>query len=357
MEAISKCPCSINSTFLDSIDAYIHGVSEVKQATNNPDLAYFNLTLQSPEKVFRGVSYRVDVRETLENAQNSKSPVKITNIRKRPNKLFPDKTDITLTGKSVIQPSTEDFEYIDQSVVSPTSNVADIKAGKCEDRMVTVVAHVKAENCPTQLITTRHSSGPCPVKLAVASDDTAAVELELWGNYIASVHTNGTYKLTNLLIKEWPATVFKLSTCKHTIIASFDHQFKSLYNIEEEKQNFQEVSFPPLAVDEIEFKFICFKCRKAVSESVIENTMFECLCGAKSLKVSTRKDITVKIMFLVNNSPLSLQLRWNAVEQFYKKISLPVPNSSDKVVQDILSCDKNLVMMYDQKRNCVGFKS
>ena len=68
--------------FLDSLIVYIHDLATIRTAQRN-DIKYFNMHLQSPDKIYRSVSYRHELREIFCKVQESKSPIKLTGVKRK----------------------------------------------------------------------------------------------------------------------------------------------------------------------------------------------------------------------------------------------------------------------------------
>ena len=112
------------------------------------------MKLQSPKQMYRGVCYRMDVKDVLESAEKSKSPVKISHVKTKTNHYAPGLIDLQLTRNSTIMESEEKFEYQDQTVQSPVVTVSEIKTGNLVGSLITITGHIKVETQPTVLVTT-----------------------------------------------------------------------------------------------------------------------------------------------------------------------------------------------------------
>ena len=61
---------------------YIHDVTTIRTAQRN-DVKYFNMHLQSPDRKYRNVSYGQEIHEIFCKAQESKSPIKLTGVKRK----------------------------------------------------------------------------------------------------------------------------------------------------------------------------------------------------------------------------------------------------------------------------------
>ena len=78
--------------FLDSLIVFVHDVTSIRTAQRN-DVKYFNMHLQLPDKTYRSVSYRQELHEIFCKAQESKSPIKLTGVKRKSNLLDHTKED------------------------------------------------------------------------------------------------------------------------------------------------------------------------------------------------------------------------------------------------------------------------
>ena len=287
----------------DSVDVYyIHQISPVQTSKRNPNVTYFNM-----KQMYRGVCYRMDVQDVLESAEKSKSPVKISHVKTKTNHYAPGLVDLQLTRNSTIMESKEKFEYQDQTVQSPVVTVSEIKTGNLVGSLITITGHIKVETQPTVLVTTKWSEGQIPVKSAILGDKTGALEFEIWGRFISNVPTDGAYEVKNCKVKEWPAGIYKLTTASHTIFKTSEVKFSVLYDVVDVPK-FKEADFPPLAVERIEYKFVCFKCHASSLWDNNVTPLFKCECGLSSLKSTAKKHVSVRATFIVDDNPTSIAI-------------------------------------------------
>ena len=178
---------------------YVHDVTDVKNAARDPTVKYFNMKLQSPTKSFRSVSYREDYHEKLMEAAKTKSPVKLTGIKRKINFYDNTKEDIEINNTTdIIDIHEVPFKY--QSSESETFTIKDILENKKHKDVVSLHAYLTTGTRPT--IPTRIKSTGTVVnkKELSANDETGVIKITLWGNRIGNVAHDGVYFIRNAMV-------------------------------------------------------------------------------------------------------------------------------------------------------------
>ena len=74
--------------------AYIYDITDVKKSSRNSNVSYYNFKLKSPKKHFRGVSYRMDLKNAFEMAEQKRSPIKLSGVKRKLNRYDQHLEDI-----------------------------------------------------------------------------------------------------------------------------------------------------------------------------------------------------------------------------------------------------------------------
>ena len=242
--------------------AYVHGVSPVKRAKQDSCMQYYDMKIQTENKVYHSVSYRLDLKDKLVDAAESKSPVKIRKFKLKTNLFDSGKQDVEINRVTEVTPYDAELSYIykelDQDEKAPTVEVQQILRG-IDKKLVSVQVFVNMEGLTEQSIFIKSRNEMVSKKDVSANDETGIIRLTLWGEKIKEVEENRSYNIENIVVKEWPQGVFYLTTGRNTSIEMSD------YTVEPTKQKIAElkttlVRFPPVHINSIICNLKCGKC-------------------------------------------------------------------------------------------------
>ena len=97
--------------------AFVHNVSPVKKSQNKR-VEYFNCQLQTQDQTYQAVSFKLDHKSTLDEASDSKSPVKLSGFKRKANYRNNNIQDVEINKKTNIT-------LLDSTKVSFTHHVAE----------------------------------------------------------------------------------------------------------------------------------------------------------------------------------------------------------------------------------------
>lgn len=95
------------------LEGFIHTLSPIKKANNKSKTPYFECLVQtSNASKVRAVCYETKKRTTLHQAYSSKSPVKISGVKRLPSTSFSDSLEEYKIAKMAkITPTMTEFDY------------------------------------------------------------------------------------------------------------------------------------------------------------------------------------------------------------------------------------------------------
>ena len=261
---------------IDSIIAYVHNVSPTKKSKRS-GINYFNMVLQTQNANHQAVSYRFDVKNTIETAAESKSPVKLLYFKKKANFRDNAQEDIEINRKSIIYPCPKDetsFQYqgMEHSAAEGKS-IQEIQDKGCDKQMVSVTAFVDIDECPTVLVDTK--KGKMERLECMMNDETGQIQLTVWGGHIPSFKTSGVYKLLNCMVREFADNIM-VNTITDTIIKPItDAQIKC----KEPKVKLYHLLCFPLQDIKISDRIRkCPECGQTITDELLTNKRFLPLC-------------------------------------------------------------------------------
>ena len=87
---------------LDCLLAYAHNVYPRERSNRNNKLEYFNLNLQTSEKVYHTVPYKMELMQAFQKAGLEMSPVKLSGFKVKANYKNNSQQDIEISRKSIV---------------------------------------------------------------------------------------------------------------------------------------------------------------------------------------------------------------------------------------------------------------
>ena len=332
-------------------------VSPVRPATNDPNIHYYNMMIQTEEEVFRSVSYREDLRDQLLQVEKNKSPVKLLNIKRKINFHDSTKTDIEINDTTELEEQDElPFKCKKVSEdICPVETVATIIKNKKNNDFVSLHCYVDIEDRPITPMKLKYQKNTSAVnKMEVAcNDDSGTIKLTLWGSCIYCINKNGVYLLEKVKVKEWPKGILSLTTTPGTCIK------ESGKIIEKSKSSLKElvsycVNFPPTLIQALSSQKVCPQCYKAVPVES-SSKLFTCAyCQAMALEESLSMRYILKLEFEKENKKYVTMYN-SQVEQYFACKNKSVPNKLQELVLEMLS-DRSTVLVMDSRNTCIGFK-
>lgn len=188
-------PEPVNSS---TVECYIHNVSPVKKAGNN-DKRYFNFTLQCSDKTRRGVCFSPERRSEMHTVAQTKSPVKIENIKAQNSRM---NDEVTVKKFSKITPVDKvDFEFSNELSKSAADGVMPISSipKLAREQLVSIKGQVVEISGIKRINTT--FKGELRKQDVIVRDPTSSVKVTLWEDYVDCVELEKTYEFQNLRVK------------------------------------------------------------------------------------------------------------------------------------------------------------
>ena len=343
----------------NSVSCYIHQVSPDKKSKKDSSVHYYNCLIQSEDGYHRSVSYSMNKRSEFESASKNKSPVKLTNVKRKQNIFHQDIYDIEINNKTMLEPTTLDFpcqDFVAEEIDSaPLLTVRELLDITIDRKLVSVIAHVNILNRPVVPIKTRYSFEPQFKKDVTINDDTGIIKLTLWNEIIQLIPDSATYQIEDALINEYPKGVISISTCSKTKITKMDQTIEPSVSSLPELKVF-EVRFPPASINSVSKNLQCPVCKKCTNEDAIDGKIFKCgFC--KNMTIASKLDhsFTIRMRFRVatDTDLISITMFGDQVVNYLKQKHDVMPDDSNEMAVKMLQDDRT-TLLYDKKFICIG---
>lgn len=266
----------------DSVSGYVYSVSPKKKSRKA--FPYFEFKIQTgDEQSRRVVCYDESQRPKIRSFQDSREPVKLRNITRKPSIFNPQSLDIFVNKRSKIEKannSTIDYEF-NRNLEEEETSVTELSQlpNLAVEQLLTVEGRVNFDGDPI----VRDTDGVQRTMLerCAITDDTATVKLTLWNDLIDEVENSTCYILTNVRVKEYdskkyltttPNTEIKRST--NTFPIADEATFQNLFGI-------YTIVVPRVELlDHYKKSFSCKSCNRTLTDISSENIVKCQQCGA-----------------------------------------------------------------------------
>ncbi|KXJ05367.1 uncharacterized protein LOC110236237 [Exaiptasia diaphana] len=248
----------------DEVQGYIHQLSAIKTAKNEKRSSYFNCHIQtSQHHVVRAVCYSPKKRLALQQACQSKSPIKIQGVKRSLSKSFSNqnqKEEICITKYAKITTTRTDFTHdaaltsrlhqIDQCLSADVYDVVDIKIkvfSKTENKQWVIKNDKKIYKTD-----------------CLVADNTNSMKLVIWEDLIDQIHAGESYHIKNLTIRVFDDDKY-LNTNESTTIEKIEDLTDiNLDTVDDLKDSF--ITGTCIAVH-ITKRKACLVCNNTIDES------------------------------------------------------------------------------------------
>ena len=332
------------SSIIETLIAYVHNVTPVKPAKRNPSMKYFNLKLQSPSKSYRSVCFYDDYHDKLEEFSKSKSPIKLSGIKRKMNFYNPSEEDIEISKKTVIEAVDDDeisFSYESDDVELVTIKHI-LEKSKDRDR-VSLYAYLNIDNGMTVPTRLKKSGAVVNKKELQGNDNTGTIKVTLWGEKIKDVAVSGVYLLKNALVNDYNGLI-SLNTNHRTYIKeSSDKPIMPAKNTLAELVT-KQVYFPPSAVTQHEERLSCTRCNQFATKA---NKLFKCgRCGLVCLAES----LSTHFMFKLQFNEITVTMNHRNLLDYFEFNGRTMPSELDDILISLLT-DKQTSLCLDNRNN------
>ena len=278
--------------FSDALEGYVHLLSNVTPAKNRK-ITYFDCHIQTDENTtVHAVCYLPEKRVKLQQAFQSKSPVKISGVKASGTKRFHGGIDeYTITKQAKVTPSLSIFQYneafanklctVQQALSKDLYEIVDLKVKVMtkEENKEVIVQNEKAKSKSDSFI----------------ADDTDTIKLVLWENIIDCIHVGKSYHLKNLKVRIFGDEKY-LNTNESTV---YD-EIEDIKDVNLTKPAIQHnlVNGQCIAV-QLKRTMCCIVCNCQLDETKVENEMITCSsCGNTTLEGMSKTKLVARITVL-----------------------------------------------------------
>ena len=180
------------------LEGFIHTLSPIKKANSKSKTLYFECLVQTSNvSKVRAVCDETKKRTTLHQFYSSKSPVKISGVKRLPSTSLSDSLEEYKIAKMTkITPTMTEFDY-NPDVASSIYSVQQALDGDIYKTIDVTAKVVNKENSKQPIV----SKGKQLMKTeCVIADHTNTIALTLWEDLIDAVDCGKTYKFKNVKI-------------------------------------------------------------------------------------------------------------------------------------------------------------
>ena len=336
---------------------FIHLVSPVKSGQKNKDVLYYEMKIQTNDELYRGISYRQDLREKLIKHEEDKTPIKIKKIKRKINYIDNSKIEIEINNETELIAQNEvPFKYrkvIDD--LCPVVTISAVLKEKKNNDCISLHCYINVEDRPTVRTTLRYSANAINKKEVGCNDDTGTIKLTLWGTCVDHSKQSGVCFIQNAKVREYPKGVISITTTPSTTIKQSER------NIVKSKSSIRElvsycVELPPSSVQVIS-SFKCWpECGKSSKTGYEEDAkLFTCEhCHTMTLKEDAETRYNLKLS-CKNSCKTLIVLYYPQLNQYFKMKSKSIPENAKLLVFELLS-DKETELVIDSRSVCIGVK-
>lgn len=342
---------------LGDFEVYVKNLSPVKVAKSGK-CKYYNMQLQTKEKEYRGISYKLECHRQFMDAELQRSPLKLRKVALKKSKYHEESEEIEIGSGSKVGSTDVTFPYNPRMTaegndekIEPVTNISDILTTKKDSEIVSVLVHLALKDMPKVSVTSKFHANPVHKKDIQANDATGVIKSTLWEEQIETVSTDGTYKITNAMVKEYPPGVLSLSvSSKSTITKLQDTITPSTTSLHDFIIN--QYVFPPQSVTAIKL-YECIRCGDTFDVDPTKALIVKCsLCNAAAKKEKFPVKWQATLIFTTSTE---ISLKHSLISKYFAMKDLQVPNDEEELVLQLLS-DDTTIAVCNNRDICYSFK-
>ena len=207
---------------------FIQHLSPKKVATSGTPYYVFHIQV-SPTKSDKVVCYSSQIVQQMKSFQESKSAVKLTNLKAHSDgtPIVNEQTTIQGIKTFVIEFDHQQHENITEPPASQCIDVTIEKLLEFEafgDALYTLTGFVYIENKDMKVVMTRYGKSTV-MENAKIVDQTGDVEFHIWESSCKEFTSGKGYKVTNLLLKKFLSKKY-VSTTRKTVITEIPLEYE-----------------------------------------------------------------------------------------------------------------------------------
>ncbi|XP_057291643.1 uncharacterized protein LOC130614240 [Hydractinia symbiolongicarpus] len=329
---------SSSSSSDGALTCYLHDLSPVKRARNS-SVGYYNFTVQTDETVHRGVSFRMDLRDKIEKAAESKSPVKLVNYKRKANWKDNSLQDIEVNRNTRLEECKAGFAHKNiKKDVAKRQKIKTVLDSGYDKQMVTIIGYIDIDNVA---ISTMDSSAKRTDTFV--NDDSGIVLVSFWNEIANQLSTSGTYELQNLSVRELNSTPVEtvLTTTSESLILPWT-KGNAIKQSSPPYQLKKSLHFPIKSVSISQKVYKCPRCFTQIEESTLGQDFFRCAKCKNSTKFSSlSSNVTIQ---LITNEGQEVVMYSTQLNQYLlaKRESVEV-DDEDQVCKVLLLDEKSVI--------------
>ena len=188
-------------------------VSPMKKSKNN---TFFDGSITDGRASMRLFGFDSGIRRKLADYMQTKAPIILEKCEIKTSRLR-DELELYVSQRTELEQSPRKYEHIDgiklekSGTTTKAISLVDIETITTYER-VTVAVKVSGVDSPSEV------KGGKKKQDIVVADATAVVRFTVWEDHIDTLHLGKSYKLTDVLVREYNSNKYLLTAFENTII-------------------------------------------------------------------------------------------------------------------------------------------
>lgn len=224
---------------------------------------------------------------------------------------------------------------------------------------VTSLLYLNVKDRPKVEVQLNYSQEWIDKKEVWANDQTGGIMLTLWASKIDEVPTSGTYKIENAKVK-FSYGNLSLSTNSQTIIKAIEDITKQIEPSEvPSSMSTKMIKLPADRIQNVSCRYFCHHCKNFRESTCHNSNIFVCSeCKGSSITTRMKKKYQAILQISEGDDDyVTVKLAGPQLDQYFRKQhGISIPSSLDDIAIALLQ-DSSTTLIYDNRRNCIGFQN
>ena len=328
------------------LTAFVHNVSPIKKSGKTP---YFEMNIQTHDKIVRGVHFGTDRHKQLQQISQQKSPVKLSNYRKETkwnveNILLNRNTKIDTTDATAV-----DFQPI---IIPQNQNIATLSSVA-----IGQLVNIKGQLVQLKALKKFKTETGTKVKAdAFLLDPHGCIKITLWEDFACQCQQDNTYTFENVrLQKDAKSQRLFLSTpksgCSITLTDPFEEQLSLPAELPDTFTS-TTVLADVIGVSDFSSYQSCCTCNKKVTG---DSPIITCThCGLKQKRSACDLHFYVKALISTPTAKTTITIFDNTLLKYLSDIEQNPTEINGNIITELLLSLPQVNISYDAKTKIVS---
>jgi hypothetical protein len=317
------------------------------------------MQLQTKGKTFRAVCFSPEKHNKCKAITESSSPIKLIHYQIKRNNWTHD-DEIHINKRSRLEdPDSGEVSFDIREPVIEENSCTNIKPGMSSvksvlegdiNQQVNVCGRLNLQG-PRQTILKKEKT--LLMQEAALTDESGSIRVVLWENDTSRVTSGTTYKLSNVMVREYEGNKY-LTLNKNSTIESTEIEIERHDEILQNSQS--KVDCPAEGVQSIKRFLSCNKCQMKIVALPNKNIVKCTECGLTQLKSKCQERLFASVLFSNNLTLLVFDDKLRQLHELFQEQTTFAKTfemlNDDEVMEMILTVEASI--MYNAKRNAVS---